>query len=81
MGLGADIWGAGTLMTGLLLALLILPVFCYRHYVQDKGLFPEAMLNDLYVQADTGQKRAGWWPYLTLVAGVLVVYGSHQLVV
>ncbi|MGX9566640.1 APC family permease [Pseudomonas sp. CFBP 5748] len=81
MGLGADIWGAGTLMTGLLLALLILPVFCYRHYVQDKGLFPEAMLNDLYVQADTGQKRAGWWPYLTLIAGVLVVYGSHQLVV
>jgi hypothetical protein len=80
MGLGADIWGAGTLVTGLLLALLILPVFCYRHYVQDKGRFPEAMLNDLYVQADAGQKRAGWLPYVTLIAGVLVVYGCHQLV-
>lgn len=81
MGLGADIWGAGTLVTGLLLALLILPVFCYRHYVQDKGRFPEAMLSDLYIQTDTGQKRAGWLPYATLIAGVLVVYGCHQLVV
>ncbi|MEX5689147.1 APC family permease [Pseudomonas silesiensis] len=80
MGLGADIWGAGTLMTGLLLALLILPVFCYRHYVQDRGRFPEAMLNDLYIQADAGRKRAGWLPYATLIAGVLVVYGCHQLV-
>ena len=80
MGLGADIWGAGTLVTGLLLALLILPVFCYRHYVQDKGRFPEAMLSDLYIQADAGQKRAGWLPYATLIAGVLVVYGCHQLV-
>lgn len=80
MGLGADIWGAGTLVTGLLLALLILPVFCYRHYVQDKGRFPAAMLTDLYIQADDGQRRAGWLPYATLIAGVLVVYGCHQLV-
>lgn len=81
MGLGADIWGAGTLLTGLLLALLILPVFCFRHYLQDKGRFPEAMLNDLYIEADSGQKRAGWLPYATLIAGVLVVYGCHQLAV
>jgi hypothetical protein len=80
MGLGADIWGAGTLVTGLLLALLILPVFCYRHYVQDKGHFPQAMLSELHVQADAGQKRAGWLPYATLIAGVLVVYGCHELV-
>ncbi len=81
MGLGADIWGAGTLLTGLLLALLILPVFCFRHYLQDKGRCPEAMLNDLYIEADSGQKRAGWLPYATLIAGVLVVYGCHQLAV
>ena len=81
MGLGADIWGAGTLLTGLLLALLILPVFCFRHYLQDKGRFPEAMLNDLYIEADSGQKRAGRLPYATLIAGVLVVYGCHQLAV
>lgn len=77
---GSDIWGAGTLVTGLLLALLILPVFCFRHCVQDKGRFPEAMLSDLYIQTDAGQKRAGWLPYATLIVGVLVVYGCHQLV-
>ena len=31
MGLGADIWGAGTLKTGLFFASLIIPVFMYRH--------------------------------------------------
>jgi hypothetical protein len=48
--------------------------------VQDKGRFPQAMLNELHVQADAGLKRAGWLPYATLIAGVLVVYGCHQLV-
>ena len=38
------------------------------------------MLTDLYIQADDGQRRAGWLPYATLVAGVLVVYACHQLV-
>jgi hypothetical protein len=80
MGLGADIWGAGTLVTGLLLAMLILPVFCWRHYVQDKGRFPDAMLSDLQLQADAGAKRAGLLPYATLIAGALVVYFCHHLV-
>ena len=80
MGLGADIYGAGTLTAGLVFASLIIPVFLYRHYVQDKGRFPQAMLSELHVQADAGQKRAGWLPYATLIAGVLVVYGCHELV-
>ena len=80
MGLGADIWGAGTLFTGVLLALLIIPVFFYRHYVQDKGRFPAAMMTDLHIQADDGAKRAGILPYVTLAAGVLVVYFCHRLV-
>ncbi|MFS2156800.1 APC family permease [Pseudomonas sp. Pseusp122] len=80
MGLGADIWGTGTLFTGVLLALLIIPVFLYRHYVQDKGHFPAAMLSDLHLQADGGSKRAGMLPYVTLLAGVLVVYFCHRLV-
>jgi len=58
----------------------ILRVFVNRHYLKDRGRFPEAMLNDRYIQADAGQKRAGWLPYATLIAGVLVVYGCHQLV-
>jgi len=80
MGLGADIWGAGTLVTGLILAVLIIPVFCFRHYLQDKGTFPQAMLTDLHLQADAGVKRAGVLPYVTLIAGALVVFFCHRLV-
>src|SRR5450432_4631672 len=47
MGFGADIYGAGTLATGLAFAALIVPVFIYRHWIQDKGSFPANMAQDL----------------------------------
>lgn len=82
MGLGANVWGSGTLMTGLIFAALIIPVFLYRHYVQDKGVFPDAMMEDMHL---TGNKdgvanRAGVLPYIALILGVVVVYYSHSLV-
>lgn len=82
MGLGANIWGEGTLMTGLLFATLIIPVFMYRHYVQDKGVFPQAMLEDMHLASDEDgvSSRAGMLPYVALLAGVFVVYYSHSLV-
>ncbi|GAB7564408.1 APC family permease [Methylobacillus methanolivorans] len=80
MGLGADIWGDGTLKTGLFFASLIIPVFIFRHYFQDKGQFPKAMLEDMYIANDDGGgKRAGVLPYLALIAGVLVVAFFHSL--
>ena len=82
MGMGADVYGSGTLKTGLLFAALIVPVFAYRHYVRDKGTFPAAMVEDL--DLGSGEKivnRAGLWPWLTLIAGAVVVYVSHRLAV
>ena len=81
MGLGADIWGAGTLKTGLIFASLIIPVFIYRHYIQDKGSFPKQMLEDLYISGDdsTTSKKAGVLPYIALVAGVVLVWYMHSL--
>jgi amino acid transporter len=82
MGMGADVYGSGTLKTGLLFAALILPVFVYRHYLQDKGTFPKAMAEDLDMHA--GEKivnRAGILPYVVLVIGALVVYITHRLAV
>ena len=82
MGMGADVYGSGTLKTGLLFAALILPVFVYRHYLRDKGNFPSAMREDL--ELGSGEKivtRAGIWPYVTLLAGALVVYVSHRLAI
>ena len=79
MGLGADVWGAGTLLTGVLVSAMIIPVFLYRHYVQDKGVFPASMLEDMHLNDSGVINRAGVLPYLTLAAGVAVVWTFHSL--
>jgi amino acid transporter len=82
MGFGADVYGAGTLTTGLAFAALIVPVFVYRHFVQDKGSFPPEMARDLdMVDGERIVKRAGVWPYVVLLLGVVVVAVSHRLAV
>jgi amino acid transporter len=74
MGAGAKVWNPIALWAGLIAAALIIPVFCFRHYIQDGGRFPAAMLEDLGVAEGTmGEKRAGVLPYLTLIAGIAVV--------
>ncbi len=82
MGFGADVYGSGTLTTGLAFAALIVPVFIYRHYIQDKGSFPREMAEDLeMVDGEKIVKRAGYWPYLVLALGVAVVAITHKLAV
>ncbi|AMS44164.1 APC family permease [Aminobacter aminovorans] len=74
MGAGAKVWNPMALWAGLFTAALIIPVFCYRHYIQDGGKFPEHMLEDLGMQqSDLRVKKAGILPYLTLLAGLAVV--------
>ncbi|WP_339852269.1 APC family permease [Roseovarius nubinhibens] len=80
LGAGANVWGEGTLMSGIIAALLILPVFAYRHYVQDKGQFPAAMLDDLHLSSrDLSVKKAGMLPYLALAGGVAVAIIANQI--
>lgn len=75
MGAGAKVWNPMALWAGLITAALIIPVFLFRHYVQDKGKFPAKMLEDLGVgeQNAISQRKAGILPYLTLLAGVATV--------
>jgi amino acid transporter len=80
MGMGADVTGVGALRSGLIFAALIVPVFVYRHYLQDKGQFPPSMVEDLEISP--GQqitRRAGIWPYVTLVLAVVVLVVTHAL--
>jgi len=78
VGAGADVWGPGTLRNGLIAAGLILPVFLFRHYVQDGGVFPERVRDDLGVVQESGTgRRAGVLPYVALAGAVLVVFVSH----
>lgn len=75
MGAGADVWGEGTLRNGLLAVLLIVPVFAFRHYVQDKGRFPvsEGTAEDPFERVAVVPK-AGALPYLALLAGMALVW-------
>jgi amino acid transporter len=74
MGAGAKVWNPWALWAGLIAAALIIPVFCYRHYIQDGGKFPEHMLDDLGIkQSELSNRKAGILPYLTLAAGLTVV--------
>jgi amino acid transporter len=82
MGFGADVYGVGTLTTGLVFCSLIIPVFVYRHYIQDKGTFPPDMAEDLgHNDHAAVVKRAGIWPYVVLAAGIAVVFITHRLAV
>ena len=51
-------------MGGLIAAALIIPVFAFRHYVQDGGKFPHEMLEDLQIggSAALTEKKAGILP-------------------
>ena len=82
MGFGADVYGVGTLSTGLAFCALIIPVFVYRHYYQDKGHFPEDMKEDLgHNSGESAVKRAGIWPFVVLGLGIAVVIITHRLAV
>ena len=78
LGAGAKVWNPVALWAGMIAAALIIPVFIYRHYVQDGGKFPPNMLDDLSLtQADLATRKAGILPYLTLLAGLAVVLTAN----
>jgi amino acid transporter len=82
IGMGADVSGAGTLRSGLIFAALIVPVFVYRHYIQDKGKFPAATKDDLEMsEGAVARRRAGVLPYLALLLGVAIMLVTHYLAV
>jgi amino acid transporter len=76
MGAGANVWGSSTLLLGWIAALISIPVFLYRHYVTDKGKFPDHMLADLVLEGQTelGAKKAGVLPYVAIAAGLTVMF-------
>ena len=88
LGAGAKVWqtaGVGAnssappaLWAGLFFAALIIPVFAFRHYVQDGGKFPKEALADLGLMGEgLGERKAGMLPYLTLAAGAAVVLWAN----
>ena len=79
LGAGAKVWGySNALWAGLIFAAFIIPVFWYRHYYKDGGKFPKEAYDDLGLkEGDLGERKAGMLPYLTLVAGAVVVLWAN----
>jgi amino acid transporter len=79
LGAGAKVWGySNALWAGLIFAAFIIPVFYYRHYVQDGGKFPKGALEALGLRdGDMGERKAGMLPYLALAAGAAVVLWAN----
>jgi len=79
LGAGAKVWGyENALWSGLAFAALIIPVFWFRHYLQDGGKFPKEAYDDLGLkEGDLGERKAGMLPYLTLVLGAAVVLWAN----
>ncbi|WP_241250503.1 APC family permease [Paragemmobacter kunshanensis] len=79
LGAGAKVWGyENALWSGVVFAALILPVFWFRHYVQDGGKFPPEALEDLgLTNGDLGERKAGIKPYLALALGAAIVLWAN----
>lgn len=79
LGAGAKVWGySSALWVGLIFAALIIPVFYFRHQIQDGGKFPAEALEDLGItNGELGEKKAGLLPYAALLAGAAVVLAAN----
>lgn len=80
MGIGADLWGRHTLRNGLIFAAFIVPIFIYRHYWHDKGVFPVHLDGGATLETDSRVRaKAGFWPLLAVAVGCIVVWIAHSL--
>ncbi len=88
LGAGAKVWqtaGVGAkadappaLWAGLVFAAFIIPVFAYRHWYQDGGKFPAQAMAELGLKdGEMGERKAGFLPYLALLAGAIVVVWAN----
>ena len=79
LGAGAKVWGyQNALWAGLVFSTLIIPVFYFRHFIQDHGRFPAGSLKALGLEdGDMGVRKAGVLPYVTLAVGAAVVLWAN----
>jgi amino acid transporter len=78
IGFAAHILGKGPILSGFFWAAVIIPVFLYRHYVTDKGVFPEHMYDDLGIKpGEMPETKGGYLPNLALAGGALVFIVSY----
>jgi amino acid transporter len=78
MGAGAKTWNPIALWAGLIAIAAVIPIFAFRHYIQDGGRFPNHMFEDLGLKAgEITVKKAGILPYVTLAGGVAIMLAAN----
>lgn len=66
---------AGPIFSGIVWALVIIPVFLFRHYVTDQGKLPEHINADLDASSSaTMGRKAGVLPYCALLGAVVLFF-------
>jgi len=81
IGAGANVWGDGVIPLGFAVSFASVPVFLYRHYVTDRGKFPDHMLADLIPPGETEltPTRSGILPYLALGGNALAILVGYMI--
>jgi amino acid transporter len=75
IGVGANSYGSHILLIGFLVVFASVPIFLYRHYVQDKGKFPADFSADIQPGGlvTAVNFKAGVLPYAAVAAAVAAV--------
>ena len=83
LGAGAKVWHPWALWAGIITAGAIIPVFLFRHYVQDRGQFSytDVARPRRYAHRGADKRAEGRLPspYFTLAAGVATVLAANFL--
>jgi amino acid transporter len=80
LGIGAGVWGERTLLVSVLFVALIVPVFWFRHYYQDGGVFPDQECEALQRESRV-KLRGGVLPYVAIAVGIVLVIVGNQIAV
>ena len=73
MGAGAKVWHPHALWFGLTATLLVIPVFWYRHVIEDR----KKLNVDMQKWLLSGTKKAGMLPYVAIGAGLMLAIVGH----
>lgn len=77
LGVAAAKISTTNIVIGLIICAMILPVFFFRHYIQDKGVFPASTLEA--EESGAAMKKCGLLPYFAILCGVCTVLGFYHL--
>lgn len=83
IGMGANSYGNGVLAAGFITVFLIVPIFIFRHYIVDKGKFPDDFSADIQPGGPVTAVvfKAGILPYAAVAGAAFAVFLGYHIAV